>query len=301
MDCAGTYFEYAVRMRSRLAAAGLVLVFCMLPGPGLACLALPATTSINTVDVERPVDALDRSADSTGNCLGGAPATTAPRGHNPLLFVSREGYSLGYSGFMRSALWVCEIIEANELTGDAKRKNRFKADPLIPGQWQSQLSDYKYSGFDRGHLAAAGNYKHDQELNNESFYLSNMAPQVPGFNQQIWRELEELSREYVDEFDTGIYVITGGFLEDHRELRSIGANKVVVPSHFYKILVRESYGEHTSLAFVLENRKHRRPFHFAAFLVSIDSIEARTGQDFFPRMPATEQRQLEGAAAAGLW
>lgn len=250
--------------------------------------------------------------DATGNCALGAPRATPATIYGPLIFISRAGYSLGYSGFMKSALWVCETIDPAELAGEADRRDRFQEDPLAPEALRARLEDYRGSGYDRGHLAAAGNFKSEQTENDESFYLTNVAPQVPAFNQRIWAALEEWTREYVRASSQRVFVTTGGFLYDpaeedpatadgFAEYRVIGSGEVAAPSHFYKILLRCSEAGCTALAFTLENRAYARPFRLAEHLVAIDWIEERTGLDFFADCADDAEAALEAARAPDLW
>lgn len=250
--------------------------------------------------------------DSTGNCALGAPRSIPATIYGPLIFISRAGYSLGYSGFLKSALWVCEHIAPGELTGEADRRDRFQEDPLAPAALRARLADYRGSGYDRGHLAAAGNFKSDQTENDESFYLSNIAPQVPAFNQAIWAALEEWTREYVRAANESVYVISGGFLYDPAEedpatadgfveYRVIGPGQAAAPTHFYKIILRCGDAGCAALAFALENRAHARPFRLAQHLVAIDWIEERTGLDFFADCADDAEAALEASRAAELW
>jgi endonuclease G len=81
------------------------------------------------------------------------------------------------------------------LSGSAKRSNRFYENPDLPKRLRASLEDYKNRGYDRGHIAAAGNHKSDQTEMDETFLLSNMCPQVgKGFNRGAWKKLEERVR-----------------------------------------------------------------------------------------------------------
>lgn len=109
-------------------------------------------------------------------------------------------------------------------------------------------SDYKGSGFDRGHLAAAGNHKSDQKNCEQTFYLTNMAPQVgSGFNRDSWNRLEKYVRKMTKNYKN-VYVCTGPLYLPKREAdgksyvkyQVIGNSSVAVPTHFYKVIVGES-------------------------------------------------------------
>lgn len=74
---------------------------------------------------------------------------------------------------------------------------------------RSENADYKGSGYDRGHLAAAGNHKVDQKHMEQTFFLSNMAPQVGvGFNRDSWNRLEKHVRKLTNIYKD-VYVCTG--------------------------------------------------------------------------------------------
>lgn len=74
---------------------------------------------------------------------------------------------------------------------------------------RSRLSDYKYSGYDRGHLAAAGNHKANQKHLDQTFVLSNTSPQVgAGFNRDKWAHLEKHARKLIKQYPN-VYVCTG--------------------------------------------------------------------------------------------
>ena len=77
-----------------------------------------------------------------------------------------------------------------------RTKSEFREDTSIHPYFRSKNTDYKYSGFDRGHIAAAGNHQSHQTLMDETFLLSNMAPQVGrGFNRDKWEHLERYVRK----------------------------------------------------------------------------------------------------------
>lgn len=114
--------------------------------------------------------------------------------------------------------------------------------------YRSLNSDYKGSGFDRGHLAAAGNHKSDQKYCEQTFYLTNMAPQVgSGFNRDSWNRLEKYVRKLTKTYKN-VYVCTGPLYLPKKEAdgksyvkyQVIGNNSVAVPTHFYKVVVGES-------------------------------------------------------------
>lgn len=246
----------------------------------------------------------EQTAMAAKNCYKGMPALSPEWPHGPTRFVFREGYVLQHSSEGRIPVWVCEGVRQAQLTGDQPRKNEFAPDPTLPPGVRAELSDYKGSGYDRGHMAPAGNQTVDATLKKETFYLSNMAPQAGAHNQQVWAALEDQTRVWVNSRGV-VFELTGGFFYDPAEENPatadglinffvIGANSVAVPTHFYKILIaKNAGGQDEAVAFVMENRKYPKPYNFADHIQSIRWIEERTGINFFPDLDPDESNRLE--------
>jgi len=127
----------------------------------------------------------DQLARIEQNCPFGRPRLDPSFGFGPTRFVIRRGYVLEHSSLDKIPLWVCEGVSKDQLEGSEARTNPFQADPELPAGERAELRDYKNSGYDRGHQAPAGDQTTNLELKRETFYLSNMAPQIPKLNQQI--------------------------------------------------------------------------------------------------------------------
>jgi endonuclease G, mitochondrial len=239
------------------------------------------------------------------DCPFGLPAKDPAFELGPTVLVARRGYALEHSSVDKIPLWVCEHVEKDELQGTADRRDNFKPDPKLAKGQRSELADYSGSGFDRGHMAPAGDQKKSQVINDETFFLSNMAPQVGiGFNRDIWAGLEDLTRSWVQNGAvSAAFIITGPIFFDPQEEdpatadgliehQVIGTDAVSVPTHFYKIVVGQTAdGQYKAVAFVLENKKYTGTPDFKTFIKSIDWIEQRTGLNFMPMLDqATEQR-----------
>ncbi len=133
----------------------------------------------------------------------------------------------------------------------------------------------------------------------ESFYLSNMAPQIgAGLNRGIWSELESRIRQWVERRGE-LFIFTGPIFETSvTKAQRIGPNAVAVPTHFYKIAFDPVRIE--TIAFVIPNaaQQGRR---LEEFITSVRDIEQRTGLDFLNRITPNVQALIEEAVAAGLW
>jgi endonuclease G len=241
------------------------------------------------------------------SCYDGLPVDSRePRGSTEL--VVRRGYVLEHSSVDKIPLWVCESVSSAQLTGHLARSNRFKADPMLQGP-KAYPEDYVGSGYDRGHQAPAGNQTLDPELKQQTFFMSNMAPQRPSLNRGIWKLLEDKTRAWVFQYGHA-YEWTGPIrceramqppTDSNTDCRvTIGKHAVAVPIYFYKIILVEERSSWKTIAFVLPNRDFKRPYHLEAFITSIDWIEKRTGIEFMPRMHDKERRALTAAVAA-MW
>ena len=103
-------------------------------------------------------------------------------------YLCKINYAIHYRYDTKTAEYVVEHVTIEGTTGAVKRKDDFRPDPAIPQQHQSTLKDYAGNPYDRGHLAPAGNNTQNEEVMSESFFLSNMVPQVPNHNRGIWKQ-----------------------------------------------------------------------------------------------------------------
>ena len=208
-----------------------------------------------------------------------------PISNQELQIRQTTGFILGYSESHEQAAWVAYELTQEELQGDVERTNDFREDNKIKTS-SASLTDYKYSGYDRGHLAPAADLKWSKQVMSESFLLSNLSPQHGDFNGGIWLSLERAVRKLVIKHGD-IYVVTGPvFLEDSK---TIGPNDVAIPSHYWKALYFISKNE--MVGFMLPHEKGNQPL--ASYVVSVDTIENATGLDLFAKLPDLVEDTLE--------
>ncbi len=207
--------------------------------------------------------------------------------------VHHAAYSLDYNEEQEQSYWVFYELTREELGGAYTRSNNFRADPLVT-TGSAGADDYKYSGYDRGHLAPAADMTFSSQAMLESFYMSNMSPQDPSFNRGIWKQLEEQVRAWAYD-DGSLYVVSGPlFLEGSGRLPS----GVGIPSHFYKIVLDWDGKEVRSIAFLFPNAKGSGGL--SAYEVSIDRLEVLSGLDFFSVLDDAIEAEVE-ARKTGFW
>ncbi|XP_030579568.1 endonuclease G, mitochondrial isoform X1 [Archocentrus centrarchus] len=207
---------------------------------------------------------------------------------------TRESYVTSYDPRTRTASWVIERLNPASLSGQSNRKYcEFKEDDSVHIFHRATNADYKGSGFDRGHLAAAGNHKWSQKAMEDTFYLSNVAPQNPHLNQNTWNNLEKLCRSLTKRY-LNVYVCTGPLYLPRQEAdgkfyvryQVIGQNHVAVPTHFFKVLILEQGdGRGVELrSYVLPNEPISEQVPLERFLVPIETIERASGLLFVPNI-----------------
>jgi endonuclease G len=178
--------------------------------------------------------------------------------------IKHDGYTISYNEEHEQPNWVYYVMKPSDLVGEdkASRKN-FKQDTMV-STGSASVNDYKGSGYDRGHLKPAADEAYDQAQMDESFLMSNVSPQVAGFNRGVWLRLENYVRTVTMESDS-IIVITGGVLTEG--LPTIGESQVSVPKYFYKIIFIYSEGKMVTQAFIIPNKKSTEDL--SRFLVNL--------------------------------
>lgn len=210
--------------------------------------------------------------------------------------IERPYYTLRYNEEHEQALWVAYKLSADSLAQEKfERKDDFRKDPRVR-TGSAELSDYKGSGYDRGHLAPAADFSYDEFALSQTFYMSNMSPQAPSFNRGVWKRLEDQVRKWSIE-NTEIYVVTGPVL--NKKFNRIGTNNVSVPEYYYKVLLDIRKPEVKAIAFLLKNEKSGAAL--SSFVVSIDEVERLTGLDFFPSIPDELEDVLEKITQPDAW
>ncbi|MEC7755583.1 DNA/RNA non-specific endonuclease [Roseivirga sp. UBA1976] len=210
--------------------------------------------------------------------------------------IERPYYTLRYNEDHEQAMWVAYKLVADSLNRPTfDRADDFREDPRVR-TGSASLADYRGSGYDRGHLAPAADFSYDEFALSQSFYMSNMSPQDPGFNRGIWKKLESKVRDWAKENGV-VYVVTGPVLKSG--LKSIGPNKVSVPEYYYKIVLDIDRPEIKAIAFLMKNEKSSN--ELSSFVVTIDEIERLTRLDFFPSIPDELENMLESTVMTSRW
>lgn len=209
--------------------------------------------------------------------------------------ISHTGYSFVYSEEHEQAKWIAYELKKEETTSLFERTDKFLVDAFVT-TGTAENSDYAKSGYDKGHLAPAADMGWSAIAMKESFYLSNMSPQLPGFNRGVWKRLEEMMRSWAID-NSAIYIVTGPLLESG--LPTIGSNHVSIPNYYYKVILDYTQPEIKAIGFILPNASSSASLN--AFAVSVDEVESRTDIDFFPALPNDQETKLEKEVCQTCW
>ena len=208
--------------------------------------------------------------------------------------VEHNYYKLAYSEENEQAIWVFYCLTHDLVSGQVERTDDFREDPLV-STTSATLNDYKGSGYDRGHLCPAASMSYNETSMSESFFMSNMSPQVPSCNRGKWKSLETAVRNWVLTEDT-LWVVSGPIFKD--DLGKIGENEVTIPGYYYKVIF-DPTGTQKMIGFIMPNAKMSNEIDFYA--VSVDKVEQETGIDFFPGLNDEIETELESKFDFAEW
>jgi len=207
--------------------------------------------------------------------------------------IRHVGFTLSYDADFKTPQWVAWTLTNAEAQGEVPRAKKFQPDPAVRGA-KAYHSDYTNSGYDRGHIAPAGDMKWSKQAMDESFYLSNVCPQNRNLNRGDWKDLEEAEREWAVRY--GEVSITAGPIYYTKNPPRIGANRVAVPDAFYKVLLI-GYPKHPrAYGFIFKNVAGSHPLTYHQ--LTVDEVEAATGIDFFPSLPDAVEKRVEAEKPA---
>lgn len=184
-----------------------------------------------------------------------------------------SSFAVMHSGKSRTPIYVAQRLNKEQVEAKITRKNHFFADARLPRSERAELEDYRDSGFDRGHMAPAGDMATDDSMA-QSFSLANMVPQYPINNRKSWAGIEKATRKYVMRASGDVFVITGTVFAPNPQ--TIGSNQVWIPQYLFKLIYDPSTGR--SWAHWLENMDDAK----VGKPISYEELVRRTGINFIP-------------------
>ncbi len=240
---------------------------------------------------------------STAHSCGGRRGVTGVKMELPavevgdtLRLVQYEAFTLLYNLSRKTPDWVAWELTAAETEGEQPRASKFTVDYSLDFT-QGDNDDYRNSGWDRGHMAPSADMKWSGTAMKECFYYTNACPQNHNLNNGVWKSLEETCRSLAKYYGK-VWIATGPIYTDYA-YGHIGPHRVAVPDAFYKVLLILHEGEYYGIGFICANKAGKKKL--PEYSVTIDSVEAVTGLDFFCNLTPEQAERAEGAVQLEMW
>lgn len=217
----------------------------------------------------------------------------------PERILRRYAYTLSFNRETNQPNWVAWCLDSSEAAGGRISRGEFAADPDIPAPHRVEPDDYTRSGYDRGHMAPAADMKFSAQAMRECFYMSNICPQNHSLNGGAWSRLENACRRWATEMGR-VYIVCGPVFRKGKQKMIGREHRIPVPHAFFKcVYAVEKGGKPKAIGFVMTNNGSRQTL--ASTAVTVDSVEAITGMDFFPALPAKTEKAVEAAFSLADW
>lgn len=189
-------------------------------------------------------------------------------------------YAVLHSGVTKTPLWAAEHLTKKGLAKQVNRDDDFHAELSLPRDQRAELEDYSGSGYDRGHLAPAGDMTSDKAMR-ESFSLANITPQLPAHNRGLWSSIEKRTRDLATKRGE-LYVVSGAIFAGS-SIKRIN-KRVFVPTSYFKAIYDPKRGESGAYLVPHDDSKDYT-------IVSIDELTEVAGIDPFPSISVSSKRK----------
>lgn len=244
-------------------------------------------------------------------------------------YVTMDGvqilnYALEWNNTKRHANWVAFTFDTTTSADNVKRTDAWSVDPKLPAEMQVQESDHKNDGFDKGHLCASEDRVYLKEANEQTFYYSNMSPQLNDFNGGFWGKLEARvqtwGRSTADGVYDKVYVTKGGTLNKllknfkgttvnggtpTTDANGFTIHGLACPEYYFMAVLSQKDDVFHAIAFLVPHKEGmtRNPSsdELKEYVVSVDKLEEETGIDFFCNLPDVLENEVEAAYNLNDW
>lgn len=242
--------------------------------------------------------------------LGNPSNATADASFPDNYLLESPQYVLSYSRDRGTPNWVSWHLNDDWL-GSADRQDDFRADAELPAGWyRVAASAYSGSGFDRGHNTPSADRTRTAEDNSSTFLMTNMIPQAPNHNRETWANLEDYTRDLVED-GMEVYVVMGSYgaggVGGNGAANSIDNGRVTVPSNIWKVMVVLPEGSddlgriNTSIRVIAVDTPNKNSVEpdWGIYRTSVDAIERATGYDLLSALPDDVEKVLEARVDMG--
>lgn len=213
------------------------------------------------------------------------------------IYIKYNGYSVSYNSRTKIPNWVAYELTKDEAYGKASRSELFfKPDNSLHCP-QAEDYDYRNSGWSRGHMAPAGDFRWNEEAISDTFYFTNCCPQDTELNGGMWNTLEKKTRTLAKKYGK-VWVVTGPVIGKNR-YGTIGKNGVTVPDAFFKALLVKKGGTYHAIAFIMENRALSTNMQSCA--MSVNEAEKITNLNLFASLDNSIEENIEERYTLSIW
>lgn len=217
-------------------------------------------------------------------------------------------FSMEYDKSKKHSRWIAFRFDNQTKQQNVDRSNEpFDADPSVASEYQRVQADFGRKGYDRGHLCASADRLYSREVNEQTFYYTNMSPQRNAFNTGVWLALEGQVQAWgrsCTASDT-LYVVKGGTIDKEEQVKEYigGDRSKPVPKYYYMALLFKKGDSFKAIAFWMEHTdsKPSKTIKLADYVLSIDELEEKTGIDFFPNLNDNLENALEATCSTKAW
>jgi DNA/RNA non-specific endonuclease len=219
----------------------------------------------------------------------------------------KVNYSLEYDVTKLHSRWVAFSFDATTAQDNVRRSDAWSWDPKIPAMYDTS-NFFRRCDYSRGHLVASEDRTFSQTANEQTFYYTNMSPQLREHNSGIWHRMENRVQEWARDrsFCDKLYVAKGGTIRDDQIEDKRIKGKMVIPRYYWMALLMKKGKRYEGIAFLSEHRNYGKGERIDELTLSIRELEQFTGLDFFYHLPdnieqAVETTDPRSEASKRLW
>lgn len=240
-------------------------------------------------------------------------------GNNVVIVHIVDTYGLNYcvewDADKHAQRWSCYQMHAANSVRNTSRyyseDNQYPNDTFLDSQYHFTEDPYWGSGFNHGHICPSADRLCSFDANYQTFFMTNMQPQINAFNAGVWEKMEEQVRKWNStNFRDTLFVVKGGTIDSEDNLGYVdssgkyvdrkyigsGKNRIPVPAYFYMAILckkpKSQGGGYEAAAFWIQH-KASYDDQLLKYLVSIDELEQLTGIDFFCNLPDDIENAVE--------
>ncbi|MDN0079212.1 DNA/RNA non-specific endonuclease [Bacteroides gallinaceum] len=233
-------------------------------------------------------------------------------------------YALEWNAAKRHANWVAFSFDKTTSADEVSRTNAWAVDEKLPEEMRTEENDHKDDGFDKGHLCASEDRVYSKEANEQTFYYSNMSPQLNDFNGGFWRGLEEQVQTWGRSTASGtydkVYVAKGGTLNEllvnfngthvsggtpTTDENGFTIHGLACPASYFMAVLTEKGNDFHAIAFLIPHQegliRNPKAEDLQKYVIPVDELERKTGIDFFCNLDDAVENQVEAEAVISDW